>query len=151
MANPKKKESFGDILKKWESGIDNSQKHLVDEWLCNNKIYNRDDDFSKTAVPRKNRQKLLRNRPDAILDVHGLTSEGGWLSLEHFFNDAKNRGYTKLRIIHGKGNHSQGDSVLRSVVRKFIEKCPFAGESGYEKAANGGSGVTWVLLKTDRK
>jgi hypothetical protein len=32
-------------------------------------------------------------------------------------------------------------------VRKYIEKCPFAGESGHEKAANGGTGATWVLLK----
>jgi len=32
-------------------------------------------------------------------------------------------------------------------VRKFIEACPDAGESGYSAAAAGGSGATWVLIK----
>jgi hypothetical protein len=33
------------------------------------------------------------------------------------------------------------------VVREYIERCAFAGESGPATAADGGSGATWVLLK----
>jgi DNA-nicking Smr family endonuclease len=38
--------------------------------------------------------------------------------------------------------------VLKRTVREFIERCPFAGESGQGPA--GGAGATWVLLKQAR-
>jgi len=127
-----KKVNFGDILA---------------EWLQNNKITDKDANAEKTYVPVENKRRLLRANPDDILDIHGLTGEKAWITLDHFFTNARDRGCKKLRIIHGKGNKSQGKTVLGSVVRKYIEKCPFAGESGYEKSANGGTGATWVLLK----
>jgi len=127
-----KKAGFGDIL---------------EEWLQNNKITDKDASVERTHIPTENKRRLLRAKPDDILDIHGLTGEKAWITLDHFFTDAKDRGCKKLRIIHGKGNKSQGKTVLGSVVRKYIEKCPFAGESGYEKSANGGTGATWVLLK----
>jgi DNA-nicking Smr family endonuclease len=67
--------------------------------------------------------------------------------LETFFSDARAKEFEKVLIIHGKGNHSEGDSVLKRVVMDFIEHCPFAGESGRGKASAGGEGATWVLLK----
>jgi hypothetical protein len=39
---------------------------------------------------------------------------------------------------------------LKHLVKTFIETCPFAGESGHGHASTGGTGVTWVLLKTQR-
>jgi len=139
-----KKDDFGDILNKWENGF--SPKNAMYKWLQNNKIY--DKDANITEITRgEHRRRLLNSKPDDILDIHGLTEISAWLSLDQFFTEAKNYGYEKLRIIHGKGNRSQGEPVLLHTVRKYIEKCPFAGESGYEKAANGGTGATWVLLK----
>ena len=127
-----KKTDFGDILT---------------EWLQNNKITDKDANAERTHIPTENKRWLLRAKPDDILDIHGLTGEEAWITLDHFFTNARGRDCKKLRIIHGKGNKSQGKTVLGSVVRKYIEKCPFAGESGYEKSANGGTGATWVLLK----
>jgi DNA-nicking Smr family endonuclease len=139
-----KKSNFGDILNKWENGI--SQKNAMYKSLQNNKIY--DKDAYMTETPRGgNRKRLINSKPDAVLDIHGLTEDSAWLSLDQFFTEAQSNGYEKLRIIHGKGNRSQGEPVLINTVRKYIEKCPFAGESGYEKAINGGTGATWVLLK----
>jgi DNA-nicking Smr family endonuclease len=123
---------FGEILKKWED---------------NNKIYDKDANASENERPQENKQRFLKNKPDAILDIHGSTSEKAWTLLDQFFNNAKSSDFKKLRIIHGKGNHSQGEAILKNIVREFIEKCPFAGKSGYEKAINGGTGATWVLLK----
>jgi DNA-nicking Smr family endonuclease len=140
-----KKVNFGDILNKWENGV--SQKNAMYEWLQNNKIYDKDANMTETLRHGENRRRLLNSKPDAILDIHGLSEKGAWLSLEQFFSEAKDNGYEKLRIIHGKGNRSQGEPVLLHTVRKYIEKCQFAGESGYEKAVNGGTGATWVLLK----
>ena len=141
---------FGDILKKWERGTGASQSKDIDLWLQKNKVPDKDAVAGRTPVRGKNRQRLLRIEPDGVLDIHGLTSEKAWISLEHFFSNAKENGFEKLRIVHGKGNHSNGDAVLTGVVRKYIEKCPFAGESGSEKAINGGSGATWVFLKPNK-
>jgi len=139
---------FGDILKKWENKpARSSQKNDMETWLQNNEIIDKDTDTEKTSKRGENRQRLLRKKPDDVIDIHGCTGEKAWLLLEQFFDNAKKSGYEKLRIIHGKGNHSTGEAVLKNTVRKFIEQCSFAGESGYENAANGGSGVTWVLLK----
>jgi len=33
----------------------------------------------------------------------------------------------------------------------FIERCPFAGESGKEKTNAGGDGATWILLKETKE
>jgi DNA-nicking Smr family endonuclease len=120
---------------------------ILDKWENSNNVYDKDADEEKTAAPGRNKKRLLNVKPDAILDIHGFTSEKAWLELDNFFTTAKDSGHKKLRIIHGKGNHSQGEAVLNELTRKFIEKCPFAGESGHEKSANGGSGATWVLIK----
>ena len=148
---------FGEILKKWEhsAGInkqnkaknESSQKNAMETWLANNEIHDKDAEIKKTSKPGEIRQRLLRMKPDDILDIHGFTGEKAWQLLEHFFDNAKNNGYEKLRVIHGKGNHSTGEAVLKNTARKFIEQCAFAGESGYENSANGGTGATWVLLK----
>jgi len=139
---------FGDILKKWEDrNPSSSQKSTMESWLNENEVYDKDAGAKKTAAPGENRRRLLNCKPDAVIDIHGFTSDKAWTSLEQFFEKAKANDYEKLRIIHGKGNHTHGEAVLKSTVRKFIEQCNFAGESGFEKAENGGSGATWVLLK----
>jgi len=147
----RKKADFGDILAKWEGTSEEGKiipaKTALDEWLSKNEIIDKDADAKKTHSRGENRRRLLHGKPDGILDIHSLTSEEAWSALENFFTNAKDRGLKKLRIIHGKGNHSQGKTVLMHVVRKYIEKCHFAGESGFEKANHGGSGATWVLLK----
>jgi DNA-nicking Smr family endonuclease len=142
------KMNFGEILKKWESisGETTDQKKETDEWLSNNKLIDKDSGL-KNHDRGETRQRLVRMNPDDILDIHGLTSDKAWILLDQFFNDARDKGFEKLRIIHGKGNRSAGDAVLKHTVRNFIEKCSFAGESGYEKAKHGGTGATWVLLK----
>jgi len=126
--------SFEDIFNKWEQ---------------NNKVIDKDKDAEEQRVPAPgaNRRRLLHVKPDDVIDIHGFTGERAWLAMDAFFNKARDLGYKKLRIIHGKGNHSSGKSVLSSTVRDFIEQCPFAGENGFEKSENGGSGATWVLLK----
>lgn len=129
--------NFADILDKWE--------HISGS--CAGKDTDKDSENETGFTPDEKRKYLRRKNPDDILDIHGQTSDGAWVSLEHFFSEAKDKGYKKLRIIHGKGNNSQGEAVLQHTVRKFLEKHPNAGESGFEKAANGGTGATWVFLK----
>jgi len=125
--------NFEDILNKWEK---------------NNRIYDKGMEAQKVQTSLQERRSRLRNKkPDAHLDLHGLTRDEAWQALETFFNVSKEKGLEKILVIHGKGNHSKSEAVLKRIVMEFIEHCPFAGESGRRKAAAGGDGATWVLLK----
>ncbi|MDR2923917.1 MAG: Smr/MutS family protein [Treponema sp.] len=125
--------NFEDILNKWEK---------------NNRIYDKDREAEGERIsPQEKRSRLKNKKPDAELDIHGLTRVEAWQALDAFFDASKGKGLEKILIIHGKGNHSAGEAVLKRIVMEFIEHCPFAGESGKGKAAAGGEGATWVLLK----
>ena len=161
---------FGDILDQWERGSSgankpgaNTQKknpaaqrpaapvpqqkaNPIDVWLRINGVYDKDAETEAAGQGRAEQRRLLRaKKPDAVIDIHGLTRDEAWEALERFFGESRGRGFEKLLIIHGKGNHSRGEAVLKRSAREFIERCPWAGESGHAKA--GGSGATWVLLK----
>jgi len=125
--------NFEDILNKWEK---------------NNGIYDKDMEAGSARIsPQERRSRLRNKKPDAQLDIHGLSRDEASQVLENFFGDSKRKGLEKILVIHGKGNHSKGEAVLKRIVMEFIEHCPFAGESGRGKASAGGEGATWVLLK----
>jgi len=158
---------FGDILNKWEESGGASDKinissntdknfqkkvHPMDAWLRTNKIIDKDaqgeaahETISKHEAASLRRRQLRNKKPDDSIDIHGLTYEEAWIALNNFFQKSKRNGFEKILIIHGKGNHSRDKAVLKHCVRDFIEKCPFAGESG--QSDTGGTGATWVLLK----
>ena len=134
---------FGDILAKWE------KKNPKDDALS--KAMNKDMFQSREKNNAgERRSRLLRKKPDASIDLHGLKRDEAWISLETFFEDSKRKGYEKVLIIHGKGNHGGlggSEGVLRDLARQFIESCSSAGESGYSNNRDGGRGSTWVILK----
>jgi DNA-nicking Smr family endonuclease len=157
---------FGDILDQWEQGQWGKKKkpakspgapesrpedtavHPLTRWLNTHEVYDKDaedPESRETGSSAQERRRLLALRPNAVIDLHGLTRDQAWNALEHFFETGRQRGYEKLAIIHGKGNHSPGGAVLKRTVREFIERCPFAGQSGH--GGQGGTGATWVLLK----
>jgi DNA-nicking Smr family endonuclease len=159
--------NFGDILDQWErqnSGLSGGKKagagkalsepdlpqkaNPLDVWLRRNGVWDKDaaeEDSVRNGAVRRHR--LRHKRPDAEIDIHGLTRVEAREALERFFNAARDKGLEKLLIIHGKGNHSPHEAVLKRSAREFIESCPFAGESGQAKTEAGGTGATWVLLK----
>ena len=134
--------NFGAILDKWE------------KQTSGNKVYDKDAGSTADAARGRKtngarRSRLLRKKPDAFIDLHGLNRDEAWKSLEMFFENSRDNGLEKVQIIHGKGSHSNGanESALRELSRLFIENCSFAGESGHCSAREGGSGATWVILK----
>jgi DNA-nicking Smr family endonuclease len=161
---------FGDILDQWDRETANPKgkktaakrrgekigkpgTERVDPltaWLRINGVVDKDAEIAETAGESnrgERRRRLLAKKPDAALDLHGLTRDEAWLALDNFFRAGHQQGFDKLLIIHGKGNHSEKDGVLKRTVRNFIERCAFAGESGQGSPAEGGSGATWVFLK----
>jgi DNA-nicking Smr family endonuclease len=134
-------------------GPDQHSEQRVDPltaWLRVNGISDKDAEEAENARPRgERRRRLLAKKPDATIDLHGLTRDETWIALDGFFRAAQQQGFEKLLIIHGKGNHTDGDAVLKRTVRDFIERCSYAGESGYSPAVEGGTGSTWVILKDE--
>ncbi|MDR0999120.1 MAG: Smr/MutS family protein [Treponema sp.] len=119
-------------------------------WLNTNGVYDKDAEEEDLYLsPGEKRRRLLTRKPDAEIDLHGLSRDEAWASLENFFAHARRMGFLKISVIHGKGNHSEGEAVLKRAVREFIERCPFAGQSGHRDPRSGGNGATWVLLKGD--
>ncbi len=120
-------------------------------WLRVNPISDKDEE--EAAEHRTgsefaaDRRRLRSKAPDASIDLHGLTRDEALARLESFFADALRHRLEKVRIVHGKGNHSEGEAVLKRATRDFIERNPYAGESGACVNKSGGSGATWVLLK----
>ena len=116
-------------------------------WMRLHDVVDKDALEEADETPAERRRRLRHARPDASLDLHGLTREEAHQQLEDFFAQAKREGWEKVQIVHGKGNHSEGEAVLKRDVQRFIEACPFAGERGSPDARSGGAGATWVLLK----
>jgi len=166
---------FGDILNKWEKQkvrLEKGSSPANEGWPDHIQKYDGDAVLEKeegagsargASSRGERRSRLLRKKPDDCIDLHGLKADEAWSSLETFFENSRNKGCEKLLIIHGKGNHrarpqtnAQSDGALyeglnagalRDLSRRFIELCPFAGESGYSTAREGGTGATWVFLK----
>jgi DNA-nicking Smr family endonuclease len=157
---------FGDILDAWEKQTATAQYHKskkstpkpppqppqkvdpITAWIRIHGVYDKDKEAEEMeASSAERRHRLMHTQPDARLDLHGLNRHQAWKELENFFEDSRRRGCEKVLIIHGKGDNSGEDSVLKQVTRRFIEVCPYAGESGHANARQGGTGVLWVLLK----
>ena len=125
--------NFADILDEWDRRTDS--------------VYIKKDEENQEDKKARERSRLLRKKPDAVVDLHGLTQDEAWEALVAFFNRSRSLGLEKVLVVHGKGNHSISEGVLKETTRKFIELCSFAGTSGHSSASHGGSGATWVLLK----
>jgi len=128
-----KKESFGDILARWEK-----------------------TDASKNVKPEAREEEYEQEQHsvsakklpvEGTLDLHGLTASEAESRLNIFFAKARRAGWRKVIIIHGKGIHSKEEPVLKKVVMDFIEKSPAAGAHGIPGAVDGGSGAVWVAIK----
>jgi DNA-nicking Smr family endonuclease len=165
--------SFGDILKDWdklkkEEGESKrtrgeaikapeapppkpTTREQVMAYLNRYGTEDKDQELDREAeeeyLAKTERDRLDGQRPDASLDLHGMTEEAAMDSLRIFLDDSWRRGYRKVLIIHGKGNHSGGDPVLRRAVLNFLERYPGAGRSGSAGKDSGGKGATWLILK----
>lgn len=106
-----------------------------------------DREAEEADSARAERDRIARMRPEASIDLHGMTEESALESLRAFLEDSRRRGYRKVLIIHGKGNHSEGDPVLKRAVRRLLEGYPGAGRSGKAGKEHGGSGATWLILR----
>ena len=73
------------------------------------------------GVAAKDIKKLAQTNIKYELDLHGLTQNEAEQALSNFFNQALSNNIRQLCVVHGKGNHSKGKSVLKSLTYQWLE------------------------------
>ena len=123
----------------------------LDDWIDRHPPIDKDKELDRdreAELRRTHETGLLRRmEPQRSIDLHGMTVEQGIDAVKAFLAEAKRDGLRKVLLIHGKGHHSGGDSVLRRGVRDYLNRTSLAGRSGSADRADGGSGATWVILR----
>ena len=145
---------FGDILDSWEKKQGRSRSEgAVDKQDMGELIsrYPPDQDPGRQDAAEGPRRDIESMEPQAVLDLHGMNSREAEQALARFIYQARSRGAKKVLIVHGKGNHSQGEPVLQGVVRRYLEKCPYTGAFASAKRKHGGRGATWVVIRTSMR
>ena len=130
----------------------NNKINPMELWLRRYGTVDKDALYEKEAAKNKyqSREAIKELKAQARLDLHGLTQEEAWTSLNSFITDCEYKGIKKVLIVHGKGLHTHGsDPVLGELVRRFIEQDKRLGTSGHPDSSGGGKGATWVILKNN--
>ncbi len=95
---------------------------------------------------RKTRNKEhYMPRIDGELDLHGCRSEEARYELATFLAEARANGWSRVRVIVGKGIHSEyGQAVLPHVVKGYLMREGL--RYTYAKLQEGGEGALVVCL-----
>lgn len=117
-----------------------------------------DDDGSVRGIrsdipPEPLRQLRLPGlRPDATIDLHGLTGVEAETAVTRFVRAEHRRGRDILGIIHGKGLHSKGPAVLvQHVVRALSEGGAAPVVLAFRSARPESGGTGTMLVHLDRR
>lgn len=97
---------------------------------------------------RKNK-KVRHNKylqiAQSEIDLHGFTKQEAAEALKNFIKNAYDKKYKRIRIITGKGLHSErGQSVLKGYAKSVLEKEGLKYSDA--KICDGGSGAIDVRL-----
>ncbi|MGA2547124.1 MAG: Smr/MutS family protein [Rectinemataceae bacterium] len=148
---------FGEVLDEWEK-INREHKEssskpatlALEDWLSANGIRDKDGEAGEaldSAERGRESRRLASLKPQAVLDLHGMTGEEAESAIADFVYSSSRSGLEKVLVIHGKGLHSAGAPVLKKAARRAIEAHPLAGRFGEADRADGGSGALWVLIR----
>ncbi|MBP9712376.1 MAG: Smr/MutS family protein [Sterolibacterium sp.] len=107
----------------------------------------------RPGLPRKLLTDLRRNRwrVEDGLDLHGLDRDAARDQLITFIAHSLMGRLRCVRIVHGQGSSTLGrESVLKSVVRRWLAHRPEVLAYCQAPSADGGAGAVWVLLRRGR-
>jgi DNA-nicking Smr family endonuclease len=106
------------------------------------------------ALSLKTERALSRGeiKPDAKLDLHGLTQAAAYEALRTFLETSAERQKRTLLVVTGKG--SLGKSVLREYLPRWCSAAPLSKNILVLRPAapkHGGAGAFYVVLKKGKK
>ncbi|HET8549633.1 MAG TPA: Smr/MutS family protein [Bryobacteraceae bacterium] len=81
-----------------------------------------------------------------VFDLHSIAPRDVKTAVEEYLEEAHERGFRYVRIIHGRGI-----GVQREVVRSVLSRLPFVNEYKDAPAEAGGWGATIVTLECATK
>ena len=99
--------------------------------------------------PLPSRSTMEKAKANEVLDLHGLLKDAALARVRSTLTQARQGGARKVLLIHGKGLHSDGKSVLKEAVRHLVARTPHVAAWGPASRQEGGEGATWVWLKED--
>ena len=86
----------------------------------------------------------------AQVDLHGLARDEAKAVFDNFLQQSIDCGNRMLLIIHGRGLSSEGEPVLKNLVKDWLRRGPWKKwvlAFSSARAADGGYGATYVLLR----
>lgn len=104
---------------------------------------------TKLAVPRRMRQVARGQlKPEAELDLHGLTVDEASVKLRFFLQGAAHHGFQTVLVITGRGLHSSDGPVLRQAMEALMAQLgELVLEWGGAPRQLGGEGALVVFLR----
>jgi len=106
--------------------------------------------YHHPSVGKKTMRKLARGRfavQDEV-DLHGMTVGEAQQALQVFISDACLRGFTCVRVVHGKGHGSGARGpVLKRKVASLLRRWPAVLAYVSARQVDGGTGAVYVLLE----
>lgn len=108
------------------------------------------------------RLKKGQLKPQARIDLHGMTQEAAHRTLFAFLAMAQQRGLRLVLVVTGKGNPKDGDDapwmrsphgVLKQMVPRWLNEPTLAGLIASSRAAHirhGGDGALYIYLRKNR-
>jgi DNA-nicking Smr family endonuclease len=106
--------------------------------------------FRRPEIGERTLRRLTRGRYSiqSELDLHGLTLPQAESALRDFIDDSLRRGYTCVRIVHGKGLGSgAAGPVLKAGVNRWLRRWREVLAFASARQVDGGSGAVSVLLQ----
>lgn len=111
------------------------------------------EDFLEFMRPgiQKSYLKQIRNGKIEVedhLDLHGYRRDDARKTLLNFLDHAQQQSYKLVRIVHGKGYHSDDSQpVLKAMVNKWLQSIPEVLAFVSATPRDGGTGAVYILLK----
>lgn len=96
--------------------------------------------------------KILRNlrkgqyNIEAVLDLHGLTSDEAMMAVDQFLHQSVNEGRQVVLIIHGKG-HNTDMPILKNKLNQWLRALNVVLAFCSAAPTHGGQGAMYILLK----
>ncbi len=108
--------------------------------------------FHQPQVGRRTMRKLARGNYSVQdeIDLHGMTADEAKSALRNFIHDSSLRGYTCVRVVHGKGRGSgERGPVLKRKVDYWLRRWEPVLAFVSTRQVDGGTGAVYVLLEKD--
>ena len=106
--------------------------------------------FHRPTVGRRTMRKLARGNfsvQDEV-DLHGMTVSEAKMALREFIDGSSARGFTCVRVVHGKGLGSGNRGpVLKGKVNNWLRRWNDVLAFVSTRQVHGGTGAVYVLLR----